>query len=71
MKEFVAFYEAIFHAMLLKNFVSRLHIVDSISNPIKILYDNVSVVPYSKNLLTTIIEKIYLTCCYKDNANIK
>lgn len=40
--EFIACYDAIIHAIWLKNFVSGLSVVDSISNPIKLFCDIVS-----------------------------
>lgn len=38
--EFIACYEATTQAVWLKNFVSGLHIVDSISNSINIYWEN-------------------------------
>ena len=47
--EFVACYGAATQAIWLKNFISVLLVVDSISRPIKIFYDNSVVVFFSKN----------------------
>ena len=47
--EFVACYGAATQTIWLKNFISRLLVVDSISRPIKILCDNNAVVFFSKN----------------------
>lgn len=47
--EFITYYKATIQTVWLKNFVSMLHIVDSISNPITIHYDKVLVIIYSKN----------------------
>ncbi|WVZ16658.1 hypothetical protein V8G54_009640 [Vigna mungo] len=47
--EFVACFEAIVHALWLRNFVSRLDIIDSIARPIRIYCDNSATVFFSKN----------------------
>ncbi|WVZ07203.1 hypothetical protein V8G54_020549 [Vigna mungo] len=47
--EFVACFEATVHALWLRNFVSRLDIIDSIARPIKIYCDNFAAVFFSKN----------------------
>ena len=47
--EFIACYEASNHGMWLRNFATRLRIVDNIDRPLKLLYDNKSVVLYSNN----------------------
>jgi hypothetical protein len=47
--EFVAFYEASNHGIWLRNFVTRLRIVDGIERPLKIFCDNKSAVMYSHN----------------------
>ena len=52
--EFVACYEAITQAIWLKNLISGFGIVDSISKPLKIYYDNRSAVLFSKNNKITI-----------------
>src|SRR5262249_23734238 len=38
--EFVACFEATIHGLWLRNFISRLQVVDTISRPLKIYYDN-------------------------------
>lgn len=47
--EFVACYGARFQIVWLRNFISSLKIVDSISRPITIYYDNSAAVLFSKN----------------------
>ena len=47
--EFVACYEAIIHALWLRNFISGLGVVDSISKPLKLYCDNSVAVFFSKN----------------------
>jgi len=47
--EFVGCFVATVHALWLRNFVSRLGIVDSIARPLRIYYDNSAVVFFSKN----------------------
>ncbi|WVZ16815.1 hypothetical protein V8G54_009797 [Vigna mungo] len=47
--EFVACFEATVHALWLRNFVSRLGIIDSIARPIRIYCDNSASVFFSKN----------------------
>ena len=47
--EFVTYYGVATQAIWLKNFISRLLVVDSIFRPIKILCDNNVVVFFSKN----------------------
>ncbi|WVZ17437.1 hypothetical protein V8G54_010419 [Vigna mungo] len=47
--EFVACFEATVHALWLRNFVSRLDIINSIARPIRIYCDNSTVVFFSKN----------------------
>ena len=51
--EYVACYEATCHAIWLRNFVSRLHVIDSIMRPLRIYCDNSVVVQFSKNNKTT------------------
>ena len=46
--EYVACYEATCHAIWLRNFVSRLHVIDSIMRPLRIYSDNSVVVRFSK-----------------------
>jgi hypothetical protein len=55
--EFVALYGAATHSMWLKNFISALGIVDSISRPLKIFCDNSSAVFFTKNNKTTSASK--------------
>jgi len=47
--EFVACFEAIVQANWLRNFISGLGVVDSISKPLKIYCDNSAAVFFSKN----------------------
>jgi hypothetical protein len=47
--EYVACYEATLHVVSLRNFISRLEIVDSISKPLTIYNDNSATVCFSKN----------------------
>ncbi|WJZ95059.1 hypothetical protein VitviT2T_013854 [Vitis vinifera] len=47
--EYVACYEACCHAMWMRNFISALGVVDSISRPLKLFCDNSVVVTFSKN----------------------
>ena len=47
--EFMACFEAIVHGLWLRNFISRLGIVSSISKPQRIYCDNSAVVLFSKN----------------------
>ena len=47
--EFVACYEASNHGVWLKNFVTRLQVVESIQRPLKLLCDNNSAVLYATN----------------------
>ena len=47
--EYVACYEATLQAVSLRNFISKLEIVDSISKPLIIYNDNSAPVCFSKN----------------------
>ena len=47
--EFVTCFEATVHALWLRNFISRLGIVDNIARPLRIYCDNFAVVFFSKN----------------------
>ena len=47
--EFIACFEVTVHALWLRNFVSRLSIVDSIARPLRIYCDNSTIVFFSKN----------------------
>ncbi|KOM46353.1 hypothetical protein LR48_Vigan07g005700 [Vigna angularis] len=47
--EFMACFETTVHALWLRNFVSRLGIIDSIARPIRIYCDNFAAVFFSKN----------------------
>nr|CAN77981.1 hypothetical protein VITISV_043416 [Vitis vinifera] len=47
--EYVACYEACCHAMWMRNFISTLGVVDSISRPLKLFCDNSTAVAFSKN----------------------
>jgi hypothetical protein len=47
--EFVACFEATVHGLWLRNFISGLGIVDSVSKPLRIYCDNYAAVFFSKN----------------------
>ncbi|KAL3537274.1 hypothetical protein ACH5RR_000640 [Cinchona calisaya] len=47
--EFVACFEATIHALWLRNFISRLGVVDTITKPLKFYCDNSTAVFFSKN----------------------
>ena len=47
--EFVSCFEASLYSVWLKSFISELRIVDSISRPLKLYYDNLVVVFMAKN----------------------
>ncbi|XP_070029346.1 secreted RxLR effector protein 161-like [Nicotiana sylvestris] len=47
--EFVACFEATVHALWLRNFISGLGVVDTITKPLKIYCDNSATVFFSKN----------------------
>ncbi|KAJ9679813.1 hypothetical protein PVL29_021660 [Vitis rotundifolia] len=47
--EYVACYEACCHAIWMRNFISALGVVDSISRPLKLFCDNSAAVAFSKN----------------------
>ena len=47
--EFVACFEAIVQGLWMRNFISRLEIVDSIAKPLKIYCDNTATIFFSKN----------------------
>ena len=47
--EFIACYEATIHALWLRNFISGLGVVDTITKPLKIYCDNSAAVFFSKN----------------------
>ncbi|XP_059627567.1 secreted RxLR effector protein 161-like [Cornus florida] len=51
--EFVACYEATCHAIWLRNFITGLSVVDSITKPLKIYCDNDAAIRFSKNNKTT------------------
>ncbi|GJT41127.1 hypothetical protein Tco_0940992 [Tanacetum coccineum] len=53
MAEYVACYHATSHAILLRNLISGLKAVDSISRPIRLYYDNSSVVRFLNNTSST------------------
>ena len=46
--EFVSCFETTSHGVWMKSFISRLRIVDSISRPLKIFYDNLATVFWLK-----------------------
>ena len=47
--EFVACYEAMIHALWIRNFISGLGVVDTITKPLKIYCDNFVAIFFSKN----------------------
>ena len=47
--EFVACFEASSHVLWLRNFVSRLGVVDSIAKSLRIYCDNTAAIFFSKN----------------------
>ena len=49
----MACYEACCHAMWMRNFISALGVVDSISKPLKLFCDNSAVVAFSMNTRST------------------
>ncbi|GJR34306.1 hypothetical protein Tco_1209990 [Tanacetum coccineum] len=53
MAEYVACYHAASHAILLRNLISRLKVVDSISRPLRLYCDNSSAVRFSNNTSST------------------
>jgi len=55
--EFVACYVASNHGIWLRNFVTKLHVVNGIEKPLKIYCDNNSVVLYSNNNKSSIKSK--------------
>ena len=55
--EFVACYEASNHSVWLKNFVTRMRVMDSIQRPLKLLCDNNSAVLYANNNRSSIKSK--------------
>ena len=51
--EFMACYEAISHILWLRNFISDLQVLDSISKPLRNFYGNSFVVFFSKNNMSS------------------
>ncbi|KAL6342898.1 hypothetical protein AAG906_016917 [Vitis piasezkii] len=51
--KYVACYEACCHAICMRNFISALGVVDSISRPLKLFCDNYVAVTFSKNTRST------------------
>ena len=51
--EYVACYEATSHAIWLRNFISALEVVHSISRPLKLFCDNSAIVSFSRNTRST------------------
>lgn len=47
--KFVSHFEATSHCMWLKNLISKLRVMNSISRPLRIFYDNLVVVFMDKN----------------------
>ncbi|GKC93004.1 hypothetical protein Tco_1158446 [Tanacetum coccineum] len=59
MAEYIACYHATSHAILLRNLISGLKVVDSISRPIRLYCDNSSTVRFSNNTSSTGVD-LYL-----------
>ena len=55
--EYVACYEATCHAIWLRNFISHLEVVHSISRPLKLFCDNSAIVSFSRNTRSTSCSK--------------
>ena len=53
----MACYEATFHAIWLRNFISSLDVVHSISKPLKLFCDNSAAVSFSRNTRSTFRSK--------------
>ena len=51
--EYVTCYKACCHVIWMRNFISALGVVDSISRPLKLFCDNSAVVVFSKNTRST------------------
>ena len=51
--KYMACYEATCHAIWLRNFISSLEVVHSISRPLKLLYDNFITISFSRNTKST------------------
>ena len=51
--EYVACYEATYHAIWLRNFISTLEVVHFISRPLKLFCDNSAAVSFSRNTRRT------------------
>ena len=51
--EYLGCYEATCHAIWLRNFISTLEVVHSISRPLKLFCDNSAVVSFSRNIRST------------------
>ena len=49
----MAFYEATCHVLRLRNFISTLEVVHSISRSLKLFYDNSTTVSFSRNTRST------------------
>ena len=49
----MACYEATYHAIWLRNFISALEVVHSIYRPLKLFYNNSAVVSFSRNTMNT------------------
>ena len=55
--EYVACYEATCHAIWLRNFILGLEVVHSISEPLKLLCDNSTIVSFFRNIKSTFSSK--------------
>ena len=51
--EYVTYYETIFLSIWLRNFISALEVVHSISKPLKLFHDNSATVYFSRNTKST------------------
>ena len=55
--EYAVCYEATFHAIWLRNFISSLEVVHSISRSLNVLCDNSAIVSFSRNTRSTSLFK--------------
>ena len=51
--EYMACYEATCHAIWLRNFISALEVIHSISKPLKLFYDNYAALSFYRNTRST------------------
>ncbi|KAD3640208.1 hypothetical protein E3N88_29431 [Mikania micrantha] len=73
MAEYVAVYNAICHGMLLRNLIGGLKVINSISRPLKICYDNSAAVSFSISNSSTgaglYLDTKYLFVCERVEEN--